>query len=75
MSLLYQIISEYIDGLIEKKRIQMKRIESVCDVIHNQSIIKKLNSLKQDINYLKVVKYKLKEYFVFIQDIENSSQM
>lgn len=74
MSLLYQIISEYIDDLIEKKRTQMKRIESVYDVIHNQGIAKKLNSLRQDINYLKVVKYKLNEYFVFIQDIENSSQ-
>ena len=74
MSLLYQIISEYIDDLIEKKRTQMKRIESVYDVIHNQGIAKKLNGLRQDINYLKVVKYKLNEYFVFIQDIENSSQ-
>lgn len=74
MSLLYQIISEYIDDLIEKKRTQMKIIESVYDVIHNQGIAKKLNGLRQDINYLKVVKYKLNEYFVFIQDIENSSQ-
>ena len=73
MSLLYQIISEYIDDLIAKKKRQVKRLEDIYDVINNFDIRKRLYKLRQDINYLQVARYKLNEIFVFIQDIENSS--
>jgi len=71
MSLLYQIISEYIDDLITKKKRQVKRLEDIYDVINNYDIRKRLYKLRQDINYLQVAKYKMNEYFIFIQDIEN----
>ena len=73
MSLLYQIISEYIDDLIAKKKRQVKRLEDVYDVINNFDIRKRLYKLKQDINYLQVARYKINEYFVFIQQIENEN--
>lgn len=72
MSLLYQIISEYIDDLIVKKKRQAKRLEDVYDVINNNDIRKRLYKLRQDINYLQVARYKLNEIFVFIQQIENN---
>lgn len=72
MSLLYQIISEYIDDLIAKKKRQAKRLEDVYDVINNNDIRKRLYKLRQDINYLQVARYKLNEIFVFIQQIENN---
>lgn len=72
MSLLYQIISEYIDDLIAKKKRQAKRLKDVYDVINNNDIRKRLYKLRQDINYLQVARYKLNEYFVFIQEIENN---
>ena len=72
MSLLYQIISEYIDDLIAKKTRQAKRLEDVYDVINNNDIRKRLYKLRQDINYLQVARYKLNEIFVFIQQIENN---
>jgi hypothetical protein len=71
MNLLYQIISEYIDDLITKKKRQVKRLEDIYDVINNYDIRKRLYKLRQDINYLQVAKYKMNEYFIFIQDIEN----
>lgn len=68
MSLLYQIVCDYIDDLIEKKREEIYNIEN--ESIQSKDYKKQINELHRLINVLYVCKYKFKELFSFVQDIK-----
>lgn len=71
MDILYQVISEYVDDLIEKKRNKIKSIEEgpiILDI--NWSKRNEVYGLKQEINLLNASKYKLQEVLKFISDLD-----
>lgn len=67
MNILYKVIEEHIDHLIEKKK---RSIERYAELRNEKYFKKKVYTLKQEINYLQVCKHKLGELFNFIISLE-----
>lgn len=70
MELLYTVIKERIEEIIEKKRNKIKAIE--CDILKANSDKNTINELHREINLLHVTIYKIGEIMKFIQDIEKT---
>ena len=68
MQLIYEIIKDNIDEIIEKKRNKIKKIE--IDSIKTVKDKDNINELHREINLLKVMQFKIGEILTFIQDIE-----
>lgn len=70
MSLIYQVIIEYIDDLIEKKHNKIHNIENNTSVILNNNAQNDLCELYRQINVLEICKIRVKGIFSVIQSLE-----
>ena len=70
MSLIYQVIIEYIDDLIKKKHNKIHNIENNTSVILNNNAQNDLCELYRQINVLEICKIRVKGIFSVIQSLE-----
>lgn len=71
MDLLYDVISEYINEIIKKKRAKIQELKESTNVEYNEKFSNKIYDLHRQINYLNVCKGRINEFLSFISDMDD----